>query len=150
MSIKIIASNRKARHDYFIQDTIEAGIALLGSEIKSIRAGQVSIKEAYVRIHDQEAWLVDTHIAAYIQANRNNHETRRPRKLLLHKKEINKLENLIRKKGVTIIPLKVYLKHGRAKVEIAVAHGKKKYDKRQEIAKRDAQREINRQFRRRE
>lgn len=147
MSIKVLASNRKARHDYFILETYEAGMSLLGSEIKSVRAGQISIKEAYVRIQDDEAWLVDAHISHYIQANRNNHEPRRPRKLLLHKKEISKLNNTVLKKGVTIVPLRVYLKNGRAKVEIAVARGKRKFDKRQEIAKRDAQREINRAFR---
>jgi len=147
MSIKVLASNRKARHDYFILETYEAGMSLLGSEIKSVRAGQISIKEAYVRIQDDEAWLVDAHVSHYIQANRNNHEPRRPRKLLLHKKEISKLNNTVLKKGVTIVPLRVYLKNGRAKVEIAVARGKRKFDKRQEIAKRDAQREINRAFR---
>jgi len=144
MSEKIIATNRKARHDYFILDTYEAGLSLLGSEIKSLRAGQISIKEAYVRIDGEEAWLVDAHISPYSQANRFNHEPKRPRKLLLHKKEIYSLYDDIRKKGVTIIPTRVYLKAGKAKVEIAVARGKKNYDKRQEIAKRDAQREMNR------
>jgi len=148
MGIKIVARNRKARHDYFLEDTYEAGISLRGSEIKSIRAGQVSIKEAYVRVDGEEAWLVDAHIAPYIQANRYNHEPRRPRKLLLHKKEINRLYDDVRRKGVTIIPTQIYLKDGRAKVEIAIARGKKKYDKRQAIAKRDAQREIDRQLRR--
>lgn len=150
MSEKIIATNRKARHDYFILDTYEAGISLLGSEIKSLRAGQISIKEAYVRIDGEEAWLVDAHISPYSQANRFNHEPKRPRKLLLHKKEISALYEDIRKKGVTIIPTRVYLKAGKAKVEIAVARGKKNYDKRQEIAKRDAQREMNRLIGRRE
>ncbi len=150
MSIKVVATNRKARHDYFILDTYEAGVSLLGSEIKSIRAGQISIKEAYVRIDGEEAWLVEAHIAPYTQANRQNHEPRRPRKLLLHKREIYRLYDQIRRKGVTIIPTRVYLKDGRAKIEIAVAQGKRKFDKRQEIAKRDAQREINRQMRRRD
>jgi len=150
MGIKVVARNRKARHDYFLDDTYEAGISLSGSEIKSIRAGQVSIKEAYVRVDGEEAWLVDAHIAPYIQANRFNHEPRRPRKLLLHKKEIHRLYDDVRRKGVTIIPTQLYLKDGRAKVEIAIARGKKKYDKRQAIAKRDAQREIDRQFRRQE
>ncbi len=148
MSIKVIATNRKARHDYFILETLEAGIALLGSEIKSIRAGQISIKEAFIRI-DTEAWLVDAHIAPYDQANRNNHEPRRLRKLLLHKKEIDKLYDQVRKKGVTIIPTRVYLKDGRAKIEIAVAQGKKKFDKRQDLAKRDAEREISRHMNKR-
>lgn len=147
MGIKVVATNRKARHDYFLLDTYEAGIVLLGSEIKSIRAGQVSIKEAYVRVDGEEAWLVDAHIAPYIQANRYNHDPRRQRKLLLHKKEIQRLYDEVRKKGTTIIPTRVYLKDGRAKVEIASARGKRKYDKRQDIAKRDAQREIDRQLR---
>ncbi len=144
MSIKVVATNRKARHDYFLLDTYEAGISLMGSEIKSIRAGQISIKEAYVRVDGEEAWLVDAHIAPYNQASHYNHEPRRPRKLLLHKKEIRRLYDEVRRKGVTIIPVRVYLKGGRAKVEIAVARGKRKYDKRQEIARRDAQREIER------
>lgn len=148
MGIQILATNRKAKHDYFLLDTYEAGISLLGSEIKSIRAGHISIKEAYVRVDGEEAWLVDAHISPYDQANRFNHEPRRPRKLLLHKKELYRLYDDVRKKGVTIIPTRVYLKNGRAKVEIALARGKKQYDKRQTIAKREAQREINRQIRR--
>jgi SsrA-binding protein len=147
MSIKVIATNRKARHDYFLEDTHEAGMVLQGSEIKSIRAGQVSIKEAYVRVDHGEAWLVDAHIAPYNQASRFSHEPRRPRKLLLHRKEIDRLWDKVRQKGVTIVPLRIYLKDGRAKVEIAVARGKRKYDKRQAIAKRDAQREIERHYR---
>ncbi len=150
MSIKIVARNRKAGHDYFLFDTYEAGIVLQGSEIKSIRAGQISIKEAYVRLDEEEAWLVDAHIAAYKQASRFGHEPTRPRKLLLHKKEIRRLWDEVRKKGATIIPTRVYLKGGRAKVEIAVAKGKKHYDKRQAIAERDAQREMERQMGRRD
>jgi SsrA-binding protein len=150
MDVKVIATNRKARHDFFLLDTFEAGIALLGSEIKSIRAGHISIKEAFVRIDGEEAWLIDAHISPYDQANRFNHEPRRPRKLLLHKKEITRLFDDVRRKGVTIIPVRVYLKRGRAKVEIAIAKGKKQFDKRQEIAKRDSQRDIERQVRGRE
>ena len=146
MGEKIVASNRRARHEFFILETIEAGIALQGSEIKSIRAGQISLAEAYVRIDGNEAWLEDAHIAPYEQASINNHEPLRPRKLLLHTSEIRKLWNTVRQKGVTIIPLSVYMKNGRAKVEIAVAKGKKLYDKRAEIAKRDSQREIDRQL----
>jgi SsrA-binding protein len=146
MSIKVIATNRKARHDYFLEDSHEAGIVLRGSEIKSIRAGQVSIKEAYVRVNNGEAWLVDAHIAPYDQASHYGHEPRRPRKLLLHRKEIDRLWDKVRQKGVTIVPLRIYLKDGRAKVEIAVARGKRKYDKRRTIAKRDAQREIERHY----
>ena len=149
MSVKVIATNRKARHDYFLLDTFEAGLVLLGSEIKSIRARQISIKEAYVRVDGEEAWLVDAHIAPYVEANRNNHEPRRPRKLLLHKKEIERLWEQVRQKGLTIIPTRIYLKEGRAKVEIAVARGKKKFDKRQAIAKKDAERDIARQARQR-
>jgi SsrA-binding protein len=150
MSIKIVAKNRKASHEYFLLERYEAGLVLQGSEIKSIRAGQVSLAEAYVRVDGSEAWLMDTHIAPYDQASYYNHDPRRPRKLLLHRSEIRSLWNEVRQKGVTIIPLSVYLKDGLAKVEIAVAKGKKLYDKRETIAKRDAEREIERQFHRRE
>jgi SsrA-binding protein len=150
MGTKTVATNRKARHEYFILETYEAGIALQGSEIKSIRAGQISLGEAYIRIDGHEAWLEDAHIAPYEQANRFNHDPRRPRKLLLHQSEIHRLWNEVRQKGVTIIPLSVYLKEGRAKVEIAVAKGKKLYDKRADLAKRDAMREIERQMHERE
>src|SRR4030066_1733238 len=146
MSEKVVASNRRARHEYFIFETFEAGIALHGSEIKSVRAGQISLAEAFVRIDGREAWLEDAHIAPYEQASIYNHEPRRPRKLLLHASEIRKLWSTVRQQGVTIIPLSVYLKDGRAKVEIATAKGKKLYDKREEIAKRDSQREIDRQL----
>jgi SsrA-binding protein len=149
MGNKVVASNRRARHEYFILETFEAGIALQGSEIKSIRAGQISLAEAYIRIDGREAWLEDAHIAPYEQASRNNHEPRRPRKLLLHSSEIHRLWNNVRQKGVTIIPLNVYLKDGRAKIEIAIAKGKKLYDKRAEIAKRDSEREIERHLHRR-
>lgn len=149
MSVKIVAKNRKAGRDYFLMEHYEAGLVLKGSEIKSIRSGQISISEAYVRIDGQEAWLVDAHIAPYDQANIHNHEPRRIRKLLLHRKEIRKLWDNVRQKGMTVIPTKVYLRDGLAKVEIALAKGKKQYDKRQVIAKRDAQRHIERQIRRR-
>lgn len=150
MSVKVVATNRKARHEYFILDTFEAGIALQGSEIKSIRAGQISLAEAYVQLDGEQAWLVEAHVAPYEQASHYNHEPRRPRKLLLHKSEIRAIWDDVRKKGVTVIPLQVYLKNGRAKVEIAVARGKKLYDKRQDIARRDAERELQRSLRRRE
>jgi|SRR5512136_2344456 SsrA-binding protein len=150
-NVKVVATNRKARFEYFLLDTYEAGLALQGSEIKSIRAGQMSLAEAYVSIENgEEAWLIDAHIAPYEQASRFGHEPRRPRKLLLHKDEILKLWNSIRQKGVTVVPLRVYLKKGRAKVEIAIAKGKKLYDKRADIAKRDAEREVQRSFRERE
>lgn len=149
MGIKIVASNRKASHEYFILEQMEAGLVLQGSEIKSIRAGQISLAESYVQVENGQAWLIDAHIAPYEQARHFNHEPRRPRKLLLHKDEIMRLEKEIRQKGITIIPLKVYLKDGRAKIEIALAKGKKLYDKRQAIAKRDAEREMERNLRRR-
>jgi SsrA-binding protein len=148
--VKNVATNRKASHEYFLLDRFEAGIALQGSEIKSIRAGQISLAEAFVEIDGREAWLVDAHIAPYEQASIYNHEPRRPRKLLLHHREIAKLWNEVRQKGVTVVPTRVYLKDGRAKVEIALAKGKKLYDKRESMAKRDAQREMERQFNKRE
>jgi len=149
-SFKVVATNRKASHEFFLLERFEAGIALQGSEIKSIRAGQISLAEAYVRVDDHEAWLEDSHIAPYEHAGLFGHEPRRPRRLLLHKKEIRKLFQEVRQKGVTIVPTRVYLKNGRAKVEIAVAKGKKLYDKRQTIAKRDAERELAREHHRRE
>lgn len=145
MSIKVVASNRKAHHEYFLTDTYEAGLVLHGSEIKSIRAGQMSLNEAFVTIEGGEAWLMDAHVAPYIQASRFGHEPRRRRKLLLHQKEIRHLEDQVRQKGVTIVPLRVYLKDGIAKVEIAIGKGKKLYDKREAIAKRDAERDMERQ-----
>jgi SsrA-binding protein len=147
---KIVATNRKASHEFFLLEKFEAGISLQGSEIKSIRAGQISLAEAYVRVDGNEAWLEDAHIAPYEHAGAFGHEPRRSRRLLLHKKEIRKLWNEVRQKGVTIVPTRIYLKNGRAKVEIAIAKGKKLYDKRQVIAKRDAERELARNFRRRE
>ncbi len=147
---KIVATNRKASHEFFLLERFEAGIALHGSEIKSIRAGQISLAEAYVRIDGREAWLEDAHIAPYEHAGTYGHEPRRPRRLLLHKKEIRKLFQEVRQKGVTIVPTRVYLKGGRAKVEIAIAKGKKLYDKRQAIAKRDLERELARSHQRRE
>lgn len=146
MNERNIATNRKARHNYIILDTYEAGLILQGSEIKSIRAGRVSIKEAFVRVEENEAWLVDAYIAPYDQASRFNHDPRRKRKLLLHRKEIWKLWDQTRQQNLAIIPLRIYLKKGRAKIEIALAKGKKLYDKRRTLAKRDAQREIERQL----
>jgi SsrA-binding protein len=150
MSVKVVATNRKARHEYFLLETFEAGMELKGTEIKSIRAGQVSLAEAYVQVDGQQAWLMEAHVAPYEQASHFNHEPRRPRRLLLHRSEIKQLWDTVRQKGVTIIPLRVYLKDGRAKLEIAVAKGKKLYDKRATIAERDSKREIERQLRRRE
>lgn len=136
--VKVLATNRKAGFEYFLLEKFEAGIALMGTEIKSIRAGQVSIQEAYVDIENgEQAWLVEAHIAPYEQASRFNHDPKRKRKLLLHKKQIRELWNNVRMKGMTVVPTRVYLKKGRAKVEIALAKGKKAYDKRAVIAKRD-------------
>jgi SsrA-binding protein len=149
MGIKVIARNRKSRFDYTLLEHYEAGIVLRGSEIKSIRAGQISIKEAYVRTDGQQAWLVNAHIAPYDPASMENHEPLRERKLLLHGKEIDELWDATQRKGLTIVPTQVYLKEGRAKVEVAVARGKHKYDKRRDIAKRDAQRDIDRALRQR-
>lgn len=148
-NVKIVATNRKASHNYFLQDKYEAGIVLQGSEIKSLRAGQVSIKEAYVRTDGNKAWLVNSHIAPYDPASLQNHHPKRERKLLLHKREITRLWNEVSQKGVTIVPLRVYLRDGRAKIEIAVAKGKQKRDKRQEISKRDVRREIQKALKKR-
>lgn len=146
--IKVVATNRKASFEYFLLEKFEAGLALQGSEIKSIRAGQVSIVEAYVDIEGgKEAWLIEAHIAPYAQANRFNHDPKRKRRLLLHKKQIREMWNNIRQKGMTIVPTRVYIKDGHAKIEIALAKGKKNYDKRETIAKRDQAREAERESR---
>lgn len=131
-------------------ETFEAGIALKGSEIKSVRAGQVSLQEAYIQIDGQQAWLINSHIASYKAASYQDHDPKRQRRLLLHKKEIRELWMAVKLKGVTIIPVKMYLKGGKAKIEIAIAKGKKLYDKRQDIAKKDIERNINRNFSSRE
>ena len=149
MGIKVLATNRKAKHEYFLLDTYEAGLVLKGSEIKSIRAGQVSIAQAYVSVDGNEAWLVNSHIAPYNQASINNHDPLRTRKLLLHRREISKLSDKVRQKGATVVPLRIYLKDGKAKIEIALAKGKKHYDKRAEIAKRDAELEMDRRYKQR-
>lgn len=145
---KTLASNRKATFEFFLLEHFEAGLALQGSEIKSMRAGQVSLAEAYVSVEDDlQAWLINAHIAPYDAASRNNHDPKRPRRLLLHKKEIRELRNAIRLKGVTVVPVKIYLKDGRAKLDMAIGKGKKLYDKRDSIAERDMQRDIDRGFR---
>lgn len=143
--MKVVATNRKAGFEYFLLEHFEAGMALKGSEIKSIRAGQASLKEAYVRVDGRGAWLMEAHVAPYVQANRFNHDPKRPRRLLLHKREIRELWDAVRQKGVTIVPTRMYLKDGRAKLEIAIAKGKKLHDKREAIAKRDAEREMERE-----
>jgi len=147
MPEKTIATNRKAHFEYFLLEHFESGISLLGSEIKSIRAGQLSLAEAYVEVNGKEAWLVNANIAPYMQANRMNHDPKRKRRLLLHKKEIRELWDAIRQKGVTVVPVSAYYKNGRVKLDIAIAKGKKLYDKRQDIAKKDAERDLSRSHR---
>ncbi len=143
--IKVVAKNRKAGFEYFLLETFEAGLALKGSEIKSLRAGQISIAESYVDIENgHSAWLIEAHIAPYEQANRNNHDPKRKRRLPLHKREIHKMWEAVKQKGMTIVPTRVYIKDGRAKIEIALARGKKAFDKRATIAKRDQAREQER------
>lgn len=144
MTVKVVATNRKAFHEYFISDTFEAGVALVGSEIKSIRAGRVSLQDGYVAFEQGEAWLVNIHIAQYDPASRQNHDPKRRRKLLLHRREIDRLAGKVQEKGFTVIPTRLYLKDGRAKVEIGLAKGKRLYDKREAIAKRDSQRQVDR------
>lgn len=144
METKSIAKNRKAEFEYFLLEHFESGIALHGSEIKSIRAGQVSLQEAYVEVKPDSAWLVEAHIANYNPASYNNHDPKRQRQLLLHKKEIRKLWDAVRQKGVTVVPVKMYFKDGRAKLDIAIAKGKKLYDKRDDLAQKDITREIAR------
>lgn len=143
----LIAQNKKARHDYFIKDTFEAGIALTGTEIKSIRARRISLRDGYVQIIDGSAFLENVHISEYKEGNRYNHDPLRSRRLLLHKKEIIRLAKAQSERGITIIPLKVYLKHGFAKVLIGIGQGKKEYDKRETIKKRDQDRELRRKYR---
>ena len=145
MPDETIALNRRARHDYAIEETLEAGIVLTGTEIKSVRAHKVNIAEAYVRIEHGEAWLVGAHIAEYALGNRFNHAPARTRKLLLHRDQISELLGLQSAKGLTIVPLKMYLTRGVAKLEIGVARGKKAHDKRRSIAERDMRRELDRE-----
>jgi SsrA-binding protein len=144
--MKILARNRKAYHDYFLYDTYEAGIVLTGTEIKSVRAGRLNLRDSYVQLREGEAWLINVHIAPYAAGSRENPAPRRDRKLLLHQREINRLQSAVLEKGLTIVPLRVYLKRNRAKVEIAVAKGKKLYDKRAAIEKRETQRRIEQEI----
>ena len=141
---KQIATNRKAFHDYFLEDTYEAGIALTGTEIKSVRAARVNLRDGFVILRNREAWLVNVHISPYDFGNRENHEPRRERKLLLHRQELRKLQSKVSERGWTIVPLRMYLKDGRAKIEIALVRGKRLYDKKDAIAERDADRELRR------
>ncbi len=140
----IVTKNRKAYHDYFIEETFEAGISLQGTEVKSLRGGRVNLKDSYVIIKNEEAFLLNCHISPYSHGNIQNHDPVRTRKLLLHKKEISKLWGIISQKGLTIIPLKIYFKRGKAKVEIGLAKGKRQYEKRETVKKKEADREIER------
>ncbi|MBE9483098.1 MAG: SsrA-binding protein SmpB [Chloroflexi bacterium] len=142
--MKTVATNRKAYHNYHIEDSVEAGIVLTGTEIKSIRAGRVNLGDAYVRIEGGELWLLNAHIARYEAGSYLSHEPTRPRKLLLHRKQINNLTSKVAEKGFTLVALKLYIKDSIAKVEVALAKGKKQYDKRELIARRDIEREIDR------
>ena len=144
MSIKIVAQNKKARFEYFIEDTFEAGIVLLGTEVKSLRLGKVNLKDSYGRINKGEVYIHNMHISPYSFANRFNHEPMRTRKLLLHKREIKKLIGKTQEKGLTIVPLKIYFKEGKCKLEIALAKGKRLYDKRETLKKKDSDRDIQR------
>ncbi len=143
---KLISSNRKARHDYHIDETYEAGIVLTGTEVKSIRAGRVNLKDSYARIVGNELFLYNMHISPYDQGNRFNHEPLRTRKLLMHKSEIRRLTGKVQEKGYALVPLKLYLKRGLVKIELGLGRGKKAYDKRQAIAERESRREMERAF----
>jgi SsrA-binding protein len=142
--IKIASENRKARHDYHIHEAFETGMVLTGTEVKSLRAGKANLKDSYANIREGEVYLYNMHISPYEEGNQFNHEPLRPRKLLMHKSEIVKLFSQTREKGFTLIPLKIYFKHGMAKLELGLASGKKNYDKRQDLAERDSKREVDR------
>ena len=144
--MKVVTQNKKAFHDYFILDTYEAGIELKGTEIKSVRLGHVNLKDAFIRFKNDEAFIENMHIAPYEQGNIFNHEPLRNRKLLLHKKQIKKLQREVKENGLTVVPTKLYFNTSKLKVEIALARGKKLYDKRQDIAKKDQKREAERDF----
>ena len=143
-----IATNRRARFDYEILETVEAGIALLGPEVKSVRAGKINLTDSYATIRRGEAWLVNAHVSPYAQAGRENPEPRRERKLLLHRGELARLQGKVTERGLTLIPLRVYFKNGRAKVELGLARGKRRYDKRESIRRREQEREVQRHSRR--
>ncbi len=147
---KILAQNRKARHLYFIEDKYEAGIVLKGTEVKSVRAGRANLKDSYGRVDGGELFLYNMHISPYEPGNRFNHEPLRVRKLLMHRREINRLTGYVQEKGYTLVPLSIYLSGGKIKVELALARGKKDFDKRRSIAEKDAQREMERAFKERQ
>jgi len=147
--LKMIARNRRARHDYHIEEVYEAGLVLTGTEVKSLRAGRASLTDGFGQISDHEVWLHNVHIPEYTQGTWTNHEPRRTRKLLMHRREIDKLASQTTERGLTLVPLALYFKDGKAKVELALARGKRSYDKRQDLAARDAAREVDRALRRR-
>ncbi|MBV8064963.1 MAG: SsrA-binding protein SmpB [Actinobacteria bacterium] len=149
MAEKLIADNRRARHDYHLGDRVEAGVVLTGTEVKALREGKTQLTRAYAEVNGNEAWLVGVHIPEYLQGNRANHDPERPRKLLLHRREIDRLYGQVREKGVTLVPTRMYFKDGRVKVEIAVGRGKELHDKRRDIAARDAKRQMERELGRR-
>jgi SsrA-binding protein len=146
---KLVAQNRKARHDYHVEDTFEAGLVLTGTEVKSLRAGRASLVDGFAEVREDEIWLHSVHIPVYTEGTWTNHEPRRTRKLLLHRSEIDKIASRVAERGLTIVPLALYFKDGRAKVEIALARGKRTYDKRQALAKRQADRDAVREIGRR-
>ncbi len=147
MAEKLIVDNRRARHDYHLVERVEAGMQLVGTEVKSLRSGQANLQRAYGEIRDGEAWLMGAHIAEYGHGNLANHDPDRPRKLLLKRREIDSLQGKVREKGLTLVPTRLYFKNGKVKVELALARGKESRDKRREIAKRDAEREMQRAIR---
>ncbi len=149
-SIKVITENRKARHDYHIEETYEAGIVLTGTEVKSLRLGRANLTDSYAGVENGEVFLYNCHISPYDHGNRFNHEPKRKRKLLLHRREINRLVGLTQQKGYTLVPLRMYFTRGLAKVELALARGKRSYDKREDLAKRDTQRQIARALKERQ
>src|SRR5690349_22158588 len=143
---KTIADNRRARHDYHLSDRVEAGVVLTGTEVKALRDGKTSLQRSYAEVNENEAWLVGLHIPEYMQGNRSNHDPDRPRKLLLHRREIDRLYGQVRERGYTVVPTRLYFKGGRVKVELALARGKEVRDKRRDIAARDAKRQIEREL----
>jgi SsrA-binding protein len=144
--IKFVAQNRKARHDYFIEESLEAGMVLQGTEVKALREGRVNIKDGYARIKNDEVFLLDVHISPYAFGNRFNHDPLRPRKLLLHNREIHRLMGKVKERGFSLIPLNIYFSRGRAKVELALAKGKKLYDKRETLRRKTIEREVERSY----
>lgn len=146
MAEKLIVDNRRARHEYHLSDRVEAGLVLAGTEVKSLRAGEATLQRAYAEVRDGEAWLVGLHIPEYVEGNRANHDPDRPRKLLLHRREIDRLSAAVAEKGFTLVPTRLYFRDGRVKVELALARGKELRDKRRDVADRDARRQIEREL----